>query len=128
LKDCIDGPVAIEIAAKILPTNFHRKIIPSLFIHLTKPDTLPPHTLARSLARRSNISISTEAQIRANRENAQHSTGPITESGKAASGLNNFRHGLAAAFCVLPSEDQDAFDSGSSQRNRPTAVSHLSSP
>jgi hypothetical protein len=54
--------------------------------------------------------MSTEAQIRANRDNAQHSTGPITESGKTASCLNNFRHGLAGAFCVLPSEDQDAFD------------------
>jgi hypothetical protein len=55
--------------------------------------------------------MSTEAQIRANQANAQHSTGPNTESGKAASCLNNFRHGLAgAAFSVLPSEDQDEFD------------------
>jgi hypothetical protein len=54
--------------------------------------------------------MSTEAQIRANRENAQHSTGPTTEAGKAASSINNFRHGLAGAFRVLPSEDQDEFD------------------
>jgi hypothetical protein len=54
--------------------------------------------------------MSTEAQIRANRENAHHSTGPQTENGKAACCLNNFRHGLAGGFCVLPSEDQDEFD------------------
>ena len=54
--------------------------------------------------------MSTEAQIRANQQNAQQSTGPKTETGKAASCLNNFRHGLAGAFSVLPSEDQDEFD------------------
>lgn len=54
--------------------------------------------------------MSTEAQIRANQANSQHSTGPVTESGKATSCLNNFHHGLAGAFRVLPSEDQDEFD------------------
>ncbi|MBV9759605.1 MAG: hypothetical protein JO340_03485 [Acidobacteriaceae bacterium] len=54
--------------------------------------------------------MSTEAQICANRENAQHSTGPKSETGKAASCLNNFRHGFTGAFRVLPSEDQREFD------------------
>jgi len=54
--------------------------------------------------------MSTESQIRANRENAQHSTGPKSEEGKAASCMNNFRHGFTGAFTVLPSEDQDEFD------------------
>jgi hypothetical protein len=54
--------------------------------------------------------MSTESQILANRQNAQHSTGAKTEAGKAASCMNNFRHGLAGAFNVLPSEDQDEFD------------------
>jgi hypothetical protein len=55
--------------------------------------------------------MSTESQIRANQLNAQHSTGPVTDSGKAASCQNNFRHGLAGGtFTVLPSEDQDEFD------------------
>ena len=54
--------------------------------------------------------MSTESQIRANRENAQLSTGPKTESGKAASCMNNFRFGFTGAFTVLPSEDQDEFD------------------
>jgi hypothetical protein len=55
--------------------------------------------------------MSTEAQIRANQENAQHSTGPKTEDGKAASSLNNFKYGLTgSSFTVLDCEDQDEYD------------------
>ncbi len=36
----------------------------------------------------------TEAQIHANRANAQHSSGPVTETGKAASAQNQFSHGM----------------------------------
>jgi hypothetical protein len=55
--------------------------------------------------------MSTESQIRANQQNAQHSTGPSTEGGKAASSHNNFRHGLTgASFTVLDFEDQDEYD------------------
>ena len=50
--------------------------------------------------------MSTAAQILANRENAQHSTGPRTEEGKANSSLNNLHHGLAArGFIVLPGQE-----------------------
>lgn len=55
--------------------------------------------------------MATDAQICANQQNSQHSTGPKTECGKAASSLNNVRHGLTRArFVVLDSEDQDEFD------------------
>jgi hypothetical protein len=53
--------------------------------------------------------MSTESQIEANRENAKLSTGPKSETGKAASALNNTRHGLAGAFRVLPTESQSEF-------------------
>ncbi|MBV9761832.1 MAG: hypothetical protein JO340_14820 [Acidobacteriaceae bacterium] len=69
--------------------------------------------------------MSTDAQIRANRENAQHSTGPQTQPGIAASCQNNFRHGLAGAFSVLPSEDQEEFDAllcGLRAEHRPTTL------
>jgi len=54
--------------------------------------------------------MSTTAQVLANQQNAQHSTGPVTQSGKAASSQNNFRHGLTGAFRVLPTENQAEFD------------------
>ena len=54
--------------------------------------------------------MSTPAQINANQANAEHSTGPKTEQGKAVSSLNNFRHGLAGVqFSVLPGESEEAY-------------------
>ena len=55
--------------------------------------------------------MSTQAQIAANRANAQLSTGAKTEAGKAAAARNNFRHGLtpSSEFWVLPSESQTQF-------------------
>jgi hypothetical protein len=55
--------------------------------------------------------MSTQAQIAANQANAQFSTGPKSEAGKAAAARNNFRHGLSTSseFWVLPSESQHEF-------------------
>jgi|GEM_PF-3436284 len=49
-------------------------------------------------------------KLEANRTNAQRSTGPTSEEGKAISSRNNFRHGFAGAFCLLPSESREEFD------------------
>jgi hypothetical protein len=54
--------------------------------------------------------MSTESQVNANRRNAQSSTGPRTPEGKSISSGNATKHGLSAAFRVLPNEDQQAFD------------------
>lgn len=54
--------------------------------------------------------MSTQSQIAANQANAQHSTGPKTEEGKANSSRNNFRHGLAGLFVVMAWESQLEFD------------------
>jgi hypothetical protein len=52
--------------------------------------------------------MATEAQINANRRNAQHSTGPKTEEGKARSAQNNARHGLCSReFVILPGQRQE---------------------
>jgi hypothetical protein len=56
--------------------------------------------------------MSTEAQIAANRANAEHSTGPKTEEGKAASSRNRLSHGLATydnIFFILPFESAEAY-------------------
>ena len=45
------------------------------------------------------------AQLNANRLNAQRSTGPRTEAGKAASRFNALKFGAEARSLVLPSED-----------------------
>ena len=55
--------------------------------------------------------MATKRQTKANRRNAQKSTGPKTEAGKAASSRNALCHGLTAEFLVLlPDEDGDAFE------------------
>jgi len=54
--------------------------------------------------------MSTEAQIIANRRNAQKSTGPRTSDGKAAISQNAVKHGLTAGQDVISSESQAEFD------------------
>src|SRR3954463_15499108 len=49
--------------------------------------------------------MATKKQIEANRRNAQKSTGPKTEEGKAKSRLNALQHGLGAIHVPLPHED-----------------------
>ena len=49
--------------------------------------------------------MSTKAQINANRQNAQKSTGPKTAEGKAAVSQNAVKHGLFAAEAVISVEN-----------------------
>ena len=57
--------------------------------------------------------MSTQAQIQANQANAQLSTGPTTEAGRAASSKNHVIHGLSyrgGMFILLPWESAVEFD------------------
>ncbi len=54
--------------------------------------------------------MATEAQLIANRRNAQKSTGPLTPQGKAAVSQNAVKHGLLARHDVISSESQADFD------------------
>ncbi len=54
-------------------------------------------------------STTTEAQLLANQANAQKSTGPRTEAGKARSRMNARRHGLTGQFYVMNEEDGLAY-------------------
>jgi hypothetical protein len=55
-----------------------------------------------------------QAKLAANRQNAQHSTGPKTEAGKAQSRRNALKHGIFAANMFVygenPSEYQELLD------------------
>ena len=53
--------------------------------------------------------MSSKRKSAANRRNAQLSTGPKTEEGKAASAQNATTHGLSSSFTVLPHEDPSAY-------------------
>jgi hypothetical protein len=53
--------------------------------------------------------MASQKQIDANRRNAQKSTGPITEAGKAVAKFNALRHGMTAESAVLPYEDHLAY-------------------
>jgi hypothetical protein len=54
--------------------------------------------------------MATEAQINANRLNAQKSTGPVTEKGKNRSRLNGARHNLTGQAFLMTDEDRQAYD------------------
>lgn len=54
--------------------------------------------------------MASEKQIAANRANAQHSTGPRTGDGKAASSRNALRHGLTARGFIILDGQESAFE------------------
>jgi hypothetical protein len=54
--------------------------------------------------------MASQAQIDANRRNAEKSTGPRTEAGKAVSRMNGLKHGLDARLIVIDGEDAEDFN------------------
>jgi hypothetical protein len=62
---------------------------------------------ARKLAEKPQIS---EARLAANRANAEKSTGPKSQEGRARSSRNSFKHGLYSKQLVLPGEDPAELD------------------
>jgi hypothetical protein len=54
--------------------------------------------------------MATEAQTKANRANAQKSTGPRTPEGKETASQNSLKHGLFARETVIRGEDQVDFE------------------
>ena len=53
--------------------------------------------------------MATPAQIAANKQNAQKSTGPKTEEGKAASARNRLSHGFASSAILIEGENPEEF-------------------
>ena len=65
----------------------------------------PSATVSVFRATLANMAGAAADRAATNRANAQHSTGPRTQSGKRRSSLNALRHGLTARSAVLPTED-----------------------
>jgi hypothetical protein len=59
---------------------------------------------------RSKAAKSKKTRAAVNRANAQKSSGPKTEQGKAVSSRNSFKHGLYSKAIVIPGEDPAAFE------------------
>ncbi len=55
------------------------------------------------------IIMTTEAQIKANQENAKKSTGPTSIEGKQRSSMNAITHGIFAKIPLLPGENEEQF-------------------
>jgi hypothetical protein len=55
--------------------------------------------------------MSSRAQKRANKQNAQHSTGPRTDEGKQRCSQNAVKHGLRSKHPVIPGEDPAEYQS-----------------
>ena len=51
-----------------------------------------------------------DAQLKANRANAKHSSGPKSPEGRARSSSNSYKHGLTGRKVHLAPEDRDAYD------------------
>jgi hypothetical protein len=88
------------------PEKFHSKVPPE------RPVAMPPFSSrgrrsAVAPQRKELITMATESQINANRENAKLSTGPKTEEGKAKSSRNNTFGLFAINNCVQPEEQED---------------------
>lgn len=62
--------------------------------------------------------MSSELQKRANKANAQKSTGPTSETGKIAVRLNAVRHGLLSRAPVVAGEDADEYTALCAQLNQ----------
>jgi len=75
------------------------------------PDTVPAPATSIAENWQPSTSNSTAIRAAANRANAQHSTGPRTEEGKARSAKNSFKHGLSLQrHVVLEHEDPAEFE------------------
>ncbi len=103
------SPPKLELANQPVTTckNIYYSYSP-IALHSIRPR---PPIRFRNLACYSQVAMSSSAQISANQANSQLSTGPRTESGKAAASLNALKHGLTSELTVLPNEDQTEFDS-----------------
>src|ERR1044071_8035184 len=74
------------------------------------------------------VPMATEKQAAANRRNAQRSTGPRTDRGKARAAMNNIKHGAYAQSEIIPGEDlaeREALAEAYMERFAPETIDQL---
>ncbi len=108
----IDREVAIKMAAHRLDQNRDREgaFTNSGFVPQSPASALELHTPTAD-ERALFDKLKAEYKAETNRQNAQHSTGPRTSTGKLASSRNSLKHGLASGEVIIPGEDSSAFES-----------------
>jgi hypothetical protein len=68
--------------------------------------------------------MATPQQQKANQQNAQHSTGPVTEAGKLKSSLNATKHGFTGKELFLTPAEQKPYEDFSSSMHREIRASN----
>ena len=86
-----------------LPAN---NIAPSPVVPNSK--YVPPHAIVQTV--KTGQTETSEAQLSANRANAQFSTGPRTEAGKRIASLNAVKTGLTGRTVLLPADDAALYE------------------
>ena len=72
--------------------------------------------------------MATQKQNEANRRNAQRSTGPRSDDGKARAALNHVKHGMYAKSPIIPGEDpaqREAIETAYMERFAPDTIEQL---
>jgi hypothetical protein len=95
-------------ALKARPVQDFEKFLPRLFNALQRPRRWIPVYASYADARK-KIFMSTEAQIDANRRNAEASTGPRTTEGKARVSRNSTTFGLYSTGDVVRPEEESLY-------------------
>src|SRR5947209_2467620 len=81
--------------------------MPQIIPNSDNPEYIPSFAELAKMAEKLQIS---DAQLKANQENAQKSTGPKTGEGRKRARINATRHGLTGQFHAFSHEDKRAFD------------------
>jgi hypothetical protein len=83
---------------------------PHSFHPLTANFQIQPLTPLPTWSWKESFHMASDAQLNANKMNAQLSPGPVTDAGKAICAQNALKHGLTSRMALLPTDDKEAYE------------------